>query len=141
MGENCTTRIARRIRFSLSDEDEIHESEDHRVRSVAYSTLNMSKSSSNLSSDQLNSFRVRSRRLFDSPETPKMSVDGHHSNQTSVTPMAIRTRARALFTAGSAVKSSVYVNFCAISLVMSRKISYKSHVQISGQHSFIEYAR
>ncbi len=35
-----------------------------------------------------------------------MSVHGHHSNQTPIKPAPTRTRARALFTAGSAVKSS-----------------------------------
>jgi hypothetical protein len=30
---------------------------------------------------------------------------------------------------------SLYVNFCAVSLVMSRQSSYRSHVQISEQHS------
>ena len=110
MGENCTARIARRLQFSPSGEDDLHESEDHGVRSVA--DLNISMGSAHLSPDQLNSFRVRSRRLFESPATPKLLVNGRDANRTPATaimatPAPTRTRARALFTAGSAAKSSV----------------------------------
>ena len=55
MEESCTDRIAQRLEFPLSDEEDLHESEDHGVRSVADSISDMTTSSANLSSDRLDS--------------------------------------------------------------------------------------
>lgn len=128
---NC--RIAQRLEFPLSDEEDLHEA-----------STSTDQTSSNISSDRLDSsgsdeglgmtiritsprkprfVRTRAResmsppysgvralRLFDSPATPKTLIENSSAVITPVlaTPAPNRSRMRTLFTMGSAKSSGKF---------------------------------
>jgi len=90
MEERCSDRIAKRLPFPLSGEEDLHKSEDLGVQSVADSISDMTTRQVNLSSDGLYSSGNGDEGGMSIPLSirRKLQRDNcHHANQIPVTPI------------------------------------------------------